>query len=555
MQTKENKKKMITIVILLIIGFIVLTCFLGIFHRGTVNLKQVKKGTAKVIEKSAERKEVLSIYADDMAGSFHPAYAISYGDRIAVSLVFEPLMVRNSKGQLEKNLIKSLDVAEDGLTYKIVLKDNIVFSDQTKLAVSDVFASIAAMAMSGNGGAAINAYERIAGMAEFLENPVEFPKGFVKLSETEMEIVFEEASPDNLLIMETMIQKADFSKEKTDGEVVVENLECLRNGIGTGAYCFTNTSNGSICTLEANQYFRESIGDIQRVEFSSVNYYDVPERVKSGTIDVVSCSGTSQLYEVFNEWEGFHVYRKPQETIYAIYYNQQNPVLNNLKVRQAIAYGFDRKGLEKEEISRYVAFDEGIALSTDYIKNTDSNSYSKSKAKKLLKEAADEIDGLNDEIVLSLPILRGNEIQKQLADALQKNFEEIGLKLDVCELSQQEYIQTIYLKMNFDLYLSGIAVEEQTSFYKNIYEPEGNLPIDINDSAIQKAYEELEKSYGLKEVQKAEANLCQAVIEASPMLVLGRDISYISVAADLSGFEATPYGVLLNQVHKIRVKN
>lgn len=549
---KKKRNSLLGAAVLAAAVVIVLCCILSNRNRAVVNLEQVKQGKTALIQKDADRKKCLNIYADDMSGAFSPAYAGNYGDQIVRDIVFEPLMKRNENGGLEEFLVKKLKVSEDGLTYTVTLKDDLKFSDGSAVTVKDVFASMTAMVLADHAGAAQESYLRIAGMTEYLNDQSKFPEGLTELSEKELQITFEEASPDNLLVMETQIQKGSYGESLDDREMVTEVLNHYKDGIGTGAYGFAETSEGSICTLQANEYYREKIRDIRTIEFCGIAYYDLPEAVTSGKIDMAIYSGKSQIFETLYDWEGFSVYSKPEETVYALYYNQEKEALTSKKVRQAIAYAFDREDEDLAQALPYVLLEDGMSLTQGSAGN--AYGYDQSKAKKLFKEAAKEISSLKDGLTLTLPVLESSEIQKELAGALQEDLQEIGITLEIQELSQQDYVQTLYLREDFDLYLTEISADGKVASFKQYYQPEDALEIGVTEEAVEEAYEALTQSYDVGTVEKKTEALLDAIEESASVMVLGRSRNFISVSADLSGFEATPHQQLLGEIHKIKVK-
>lgn len=533
--------------------FFLLGMALGLFGtKGEITLDTVKEGSPEAVQKEDSRKEVLTVYADDITGAFNPAFAQSYGDRTVSQIVFEPLMKRDADGTLVPNLIKKLTVSEDGLTYTIKLKKKILFSDGSEMKAADVRASIAAMAVGG-GSKAAGVYERIEGMKEFLSNPVQMPSGLTVEDDQTVQIRFTEASPDNLLVMETQVQKGDFAEVLEDGRLLSALQERSQGGIGTGAYEITENLSGSLASLKAGSHYREKIQDIKRIEFVSLNYYDIPEAVQRGELDAALYSGASQLFDTFYNWDGFTVYSKPSDLVYAMFYNQDNPLLQNQTLRQAIACAFDKESAVKQ-LSRYLMVNGGIPLDTSAWKAEPEYAYDPVRAEELLETARGELPGLTENTVFKLPVLKDNEVHEILAEALKKDLAAIGLTVLPEELSQQEYMQTLYLKMDFDLYLAGVTMDEYSSAYKNFLQDQNGLPIGVADSRLNRAYEELARSVSQAEIKEKTTELNRVIGQVQPALIIGRGRSFLSVSADLSGFEATPYPSLMDHIYSVRVK-
>lgn len=555
LRAQKKKKQMLAVAaVIILVVILILFCFLKLFNKGTVNLEKIKAGTTEVINKDAERQSILNIYADNVIGSFNPAYAASYGDQMISQIVFEPLMKRDEAGELENHLIKSLQIAEDGKSYSIKIDTDICFSDGSNLTVHDVAASIAAMALTGNGGSASEAYSRIEGMDEFVENPTALPAGLEEVDDMTLKIHFTEPSPDNLLVMETQIQKAEFAEELESGLMLFELQEGSGGGIGTGAYQFADTSSGSYATLVVNESFHEQIYDIKKIEFRAIDYYDSATAVENGELDAAIYSGTSPLFDTLYSWDGFDVYAKPDEVVYSLFYNKRSYELENAKVRQAIAYGFNREEALEGELGRYLVYQDNLELDVSKVKTNDSFAYNQKQAKKLLEEARAEVPALPEDITLTLPILQDNELHNLLAEALKEDMSEIGITIDVEALSEQDYMMEIYLQMDFDLYLTGVTLSKDIASYKNFYQDQGGLPTGVSDHLLNEAYEALAKSIEPKDILKAKGDLNDAIGQLQTVLPVGRSRNYVSLSADLNGFEATPYVDFVDRIHTIRVE-
>jgi peptide/nickel transport system substrate-binding protein len=530
-----------------VLVLLVIALLAGLFGRSgsRSDLGVVKKGSASAVSKDADRKGTLVVYADDVTGAFNPVYAQGSGDEAVSRIIFEPLMEQDEEGVYQPNLATGVDISDDGLTYTIHLQQNVLFSDGSEMTAQDVLASIAAMGLSENEGISAEAYSNIEGIESFSADLSELPSGLTEDGEDTIEVHFTKATPNNRMILGTRIQKSDFM-ENADG---IQQGE----GIGTGAYQLAVTSSGSLASLTANENYREKIGDIQKIEFLSPAYYELADAIDKSEVDVVLYSGSSQLYDIFHDWDGFSVYEEPEDTAYVLFYNQDNAALKSEKVRQAISCSFDRNKASKELDVPGLMLDAGFGPNLKGTEVPKAYSHSTSKAKKLLKEAAKEYPVLESGLTLTLPIVSGSEVQKALAETLQKDLEKIGIELEVKELDQQEYVSALYLTMDFDLYLAGVSITDNMESYQNLYKQSG-LPVEVEDSRIADAYETYVKSVTQEQIAQNGAALYEAIDEVQPSLYLGRSRNFISVSADLSGYGIGSYEKFLGQIYKIRVK-
>ncbi|MCA9360612.1 hypothetical protein KC730_01835, partial [Candidatus Kaiserbacteria bacterium] len=68
----------------------------------------------------------------------NPVLAITRADQDVVALVYSGLLKINPEGELVNDIAESINISEDGLTYNIVLRDDVEFHDGEKLTAEDV---------------------------------------------------------------------------------------------------------------------------------------------------------------------------------------------------------------------------------------------------------------------------------------------------------------------------------------------------------------------------------------------------------------------------------
>jgi ABC-type transport system substrate-binding protein len=515
------------------------------------NLEMVKEGSAKTVKKKKDRKNTLVIYADDLSGSYNPVYVQSDGDRAVSRIIYEPLMEQDADGIYQPCLASGMEVSEDGLTYTIQLKEHVLFSDGSEMTAKDVIASIAAMGFSDSAGSAEKAYGNIEGMETFATEREALPSGLTSDGDYTVKVTFTQASPDNLLILGTFVQKDQFTA--SDGGKQRWDRLTAETGIGTGAYTLSETITAGSTFLKVNESYREKVGDIKEIEFTPVSYYETSQKVEESGLDVVLYSGSSLLYDTFYGWDGYSVYSEPENTVYTLFYNQNNAALKNQKVRQAIACALDRERAEAQIQADTFTFQAGIGPDMQGAELSTAYSYDVEKAKELLKEAQEELPVLADGLTLNFPILKDSAVYSAFAQTLKDDLEEIGIQVEVTELDQQEYMQSLYLTMNFDLYLAGVTITDSVDSYQDLYEYNG-MPVNVEDEGIEEAYDALTASASPEEVSRSRKALYDAFEEAQPSLILGRSRNYISVSADLSGYGIRSYEDFLGQIYKIQVK-
>lgn len=69
---------------------------------------------------------------------------------------------------------------------------------------------------------------------------------------------------------------------------------------------------------------------------------------------------------------------------------------------------------------------------------------------------------------LVLPILDGNEIQKEIAKEVKSGLDHTGFSVEVKAMDQAEYLKEVYMLGNFDLLISSSGGWQSPSAYSRL---------------------------------------------------------------------------------------
>ncbi|QWK80924.1 ABC transporter substrate-binding protein [Ochrobactrum sp. BTU1] len=223
--------------------------------------------------------------------------------------------------------------------------------------------------------------------------------------------------------------------------------------IGTGAFKFVAWERGAYIQLAANDDFHEP----GMPKIKNIYWHIIPDAssravaFESGKVDVLP-GGTIEFFDVtrLQEMDGVTVTTKGWEKLCPISFmwiNHRNPVLANLKVRQALMHAINRDALAQIVWQGFAQpatgpFSRGTAGYTDqttnYIFDTD-------KAKALLDEA-----GYKGETIRLLPLQFG-EVWVRMAEAVRQNLQQAGFKV---EMVSADVPTTLSLQSNWDFDLA-----------------------------------------------------------------------------------------------------
>ena len=208
-----------------------------------------------------------------------------------------------------------------------------------------------------------------------------------------------------------------------------------KNPIGTGPFAFVAYQPQQFVKLAAHKtYFRGA------PQLETITYRYIPSDAtrdlafRSGEVDMMFGRQTNQWVERTKEVPGAVVVAMEPAELNSIYLNTKSKPLDDIRVRQAIAHGVNRKAMvqftgdkvAREAISVVPNGNLGVAA-------VPLSPYDPAKAKALLKEAGYP-NGVKLKVVQStLPVLM------RLMEALQGQLREAGIELDIEPVDHPTY--------------------------------------------------------------------------------------------------------------------
>lgn len=548
----KHKKTILTV------GMAAVVCIGLVWGTGQTHQRQMSSATGYEVvrqgsragKKEDERSRRMIVAVDTIDGCLNPVFAAAEADRMACGLIFEPLADILPDGSLDLILAESAEWDPETLTIRVRLKPDILFSDGSPVTADDVCASIGLYCLAGYNEDTDSPYFNIRGVWDMNEQKEQGITGIHRVDDTTAEISFLEASCENWEVLKTPIQKNLYAEVSEQMTVMEQTGNVQNDGIGTGAYQGSGLSRGINITLEANPNYRDPAADIQRVEFSQINYYDLQQALDDGEIDVVQYTANSEKFDMLFHAKPFTVYKKPVNQIYAVGFNMNNIYLKDSRIRKIIAAAFNKEKILDDEWENRIAPADTIGYGTEEkAKELETNvpSYNKGEAKRMMDET-----GLGGKITLRFPVLENNEFQNQVAEGLKNDLEYVGITVKVTPLSSDDYVRALYVEDNFDLYVYNEIMDyDYQTFYRMTQSRDG-MPVAFRDNDYVELAGRLKEAMDQEEYRRVLGELTDMFYDRMPVIPFGRVQRFLSVSADLEGYTGKPDSLLLEQVHKIR---
>lgn len=315
-------------------------------------------------------------------------------------------------------------------------------------------------------------------------------------------------------------------------------------GSCAGPYDFVSWEKGVCVKLTANPYYRGEL-KIKDVEFRFITEASTGAiSVEAGDIDIYTNPNYIDV-ENLRENNKVSIYEQVLNGFDFIGFNTINPPFDNMKVRQAIAYSFDREELVDAAIGTGGA-EPAVGLCADFVVGHSDNlkAYTRDneKAKALLAEA-----GYPNGLEISIITMDGSrgKVAEYLQDALKAS--NITVKIETVEWSK--FVDDL-INGNLGAFIIGVSgdVPDADGLLYPQFHSEGgqNVHNYSNPQVDEKLYTARQSSNTAERVKLYE-EVQQILLEELPCIPLYFNTRYMLYNSALKNFTSNYAGDVLAQ--------
>ena len=387
-----------------------------------------------------DRKDTLVIGIDAPEEVFNPLYAESAYDNYITETIFDGLLTVDEAGMPIEALVEKYEVSEDGLKYKFTLKDGLKFSDGSPLTTEDVaFTYTVGSDATYDGPTDFVNATKIKGAKAYKEGTASTIEGINIIDEKNIEFTLEEVNADALYDFTAgILSKAYYGKDYKQG-----NLDYIKGfhktPLGSGQYKLVKTVAGQEVDLVANEHYHLGKPNIPNIIYKVTSQETRMQMLTTGEIDMDMVTVNEDNVQALKDAGFLDLHIFPTNGYGYIGFNFKNPKFQDQKVRQALAYGLNRKEVVDAVYAGGFADVINVPqskLSWAYYEGDNDYEYNKDKAIELLEEAGWKVgsDGIREKDGVKLEIKftasSPNAVNDALIPVAQANYKEIGVKFD-----------------------------------------------------------------------------------------------------------------------------
>lgn len=387
-------------------------------------------------EQTSNSKDIVNIGVTDNLSSVNPL--LQDGTEVVkytTSLEFLPLVELNKDLEFVGMLAKEI-TTEDNKTFTIHLDENAVWSDGKPVTADDVVFTFLLWASPEIGSTGMS-IEKIVGTGDngYVEPGADSVSGVVAIDEHTVKITtksemalnsFQNIYGRYILILPKHVLK----------DVPMENLLSYEwfnaPTVVSGPYFIKDVDLNHYVTLEANDNYFKGAPKIKKLNIKVLTASQLLAGLRSGEIDLVQQTTGAILqedYESVRALDNITVYDGTPITHQSIFINTER--ITDVRVRQAILYGIDRKTILNDLLKGQGEVVEGFLASAGpfYDESVTPVEYNPEKAAQLLSEA--EADGWDKSTELVFCVNSGDTTFAQIASFIAAKLGELGFNIKV----------------------------------------------------------------------------------------------------------------------------
>jgi peptide/nickel transport system substrate-binding protein len=431
------------------------------------------------------------------------------------ALIFNSLVKKDEKFDYVPELASNLQRSEDGLTFTFTLRDGVTFHDGRPFTSAD--AKYTLDTVLGN---------TFAKSASFFEGSGANKTSFVKSVEApDARTLIIRLNKQWTGLLPNLVPIAIIPKDSYESQKA--------HPLGTGPFKFKSyDSSQQVVDLEANPNYYDGPPHIAALRVRVISDSNALQaELRSGRVDVapLPTSLSPDAIKSLGQDSTLTLHKSNGSNLNLLTFNTAEAPLDNVKVRQAIAYAIDRESMIRDllqgqgEIAHSILPMESWA----YVQGQ-TYSFNPATARKLLDEAGlRDPDGDGPQMRLSKPIvfrISGSSASaRQYAGVIQNYLKDVGLPVSI-ETSELNVMFEFLRRGQFQItYGQWVGGNQDPIFYHDLF-ASSEIPTETRASRNRSRYKNPELDEILNEATNTYDQGKAAPLYAKAQEIISRDV-------------------------------
>jgi peptide/nickel transport system substrate-binding protein len=299
-----------------------------------------------------------------------------------------------------------------------------------------------------------------------------------------------------------------------------------RNPIGSGPFRFVSLRQDKEVVIERNPDYWGEVPKLRRVRMAIVP--DTTTRIlelRKGSADAAINALTADMIVAIERSRDLEVERSPGTIYFYLAFNLRDPILQDVRVRRALAYAIDRRPLI-EYLWRGLARPAASLLPPEhwaYNPDVPRYEYDPAKARELLNHAGymPAADGVRFHLTMKTST---EESTRLLAAVLQQQLKDVGIALDIHTFEFATFYSDI-VKGAFQVYsMRWIGGNENPDIFEHVFHSASVPPRRANRSYYSNPRVDALIDQARREIDQDKRKILYAEIQR----MVAEDLPYIN---------------------------
>lgn len=483
-------------------------------------------GASNTSSSSATSSADIETFTYAIDGDPSSTNPINTSDRWGLTLtnfIYSPLIRVEADGTYVNELADSYEIAEDGLSITVKLRQDVKWSDGEAFTADDVLFTYEQKLKKENGGA--------DGL--YINDQ---PVSLEKIDDYTVKFVLPAVSAPALdnIVTETYIIPEHVFKDEPDFSV----NQLKATPVGTGPYKFVEYKNGEYIKLEANENYYKGEAEIDNLVLRIIESPDTTKvALQTGEVDAAFVLPTV-IKDL--DTKTLDTYAYSENRIGYLGLNTSTEELKDVKVRQALLYALNKEEfnqaayLDKEYYENPYSF---LPVANPY-KTDDVEKYEQNveKAKQLLAEA-----GVSN-LTVNLGYNSSDAAQTLQATLIQQQLAAIGVTVELAGGDSSALFTELRKEGStaYDLFLGGYIMGNDPDQYARLFKSGGasnyfkltSPEVDglFEQGAVELDHAKREKIYDDLQAELADQAAIYPIVDNKKILAVNKRVKNVEEA-------------------------
>jgi peptide/nickel transport system substrate-binding protein len=356
------------------------------------------------------------------------------------AMIYEPLTRVDPSGEhipflaAQVPTVENGGISEDLLTYTYTLRQDVTWHDGTPFTAADVIFTYETIANPEVNARSRTGFDLIASVEATDDHTVVFT-----------------LNQPSAAFLETWGYRGMLPKHIFENEDMNTSEFNRAPTVGTGPYKFVEWVSGDRIVVERNPNYYQEGAYIDRIVYRIVPSSDsLLTMLETGEIDM-RFSVTAEQVPIVQDLTDYTLYATPAHAYFHFTINNTDPILGDVRVRQALTHGLDKQVITDTVLGGLVE-PHGSPVAQPswvYVDHNDRYPFDPEQAAALLEEAGwtPGDDGIRtkdgERLSLTLLNIAGDSERLQIVQIAQAMWEDIGVEVNISQVDAPTFVDAM----------------------------------------------------------------------------------------------------------------